>query len=444
MTNEYPKVLVLTANSIRPSHSDGWTQYNLFRGWPADRLAQIYYDGEPPEQSVCATSWKIGLEDVPLDRLLRRGLRLLGAGAVHGPDGTVMADFGRPQKPSWTVSMKTHLKQAARAWMDWRSSFRVTDRLLHWARAFHPDVVYCFPAKLRPVRFQSRISDELGVPLLPHFLDDWLSQMYRNNWLENGPRQALSRGVIRQLRRCSFALAISPAMAAEYARRFDKPFFALSNCVEVPPVWPEPPPENGGRPYSLAYVGGLHMGRFESLLETAAVVRNLRDKGIPVEIVCYELRESQAQRAALAQTGVVKLAGALPRADAVRRLQEASVLLQLEPFDQAAVAYLKLSSSGKLPLYLASGRATLIRGAAGLFSLEYMLEHHAAVAVTDPRPELLQGALRVLLTNRAMRLDLGRSAWHLARAKHNAPGQRERFRSFLAAAAARRIPDREQ
>jgi hypothetical protein len=444
MTNPYPKVLVVADSSIRRAGNSGWTLYNLFRGWPVDRLAQIYWEQDPPDDSICGQSWKLSLEDVPLDRFLRRTLRLLGIGNIHGPDVLLLrdSDFGGPGCRSWNVTAKVHLKQAARAWMDWKASFRLNNRLLEWAREFHPDVIYCLSTPLRPIRLQNRLAAELGVPMLPHVMDDFMSQMYRHNWLENGPRQALKPCVGQQIRRCPFALAISPAMATEYARRFDKPFFSLMNCVGVPTSWAEPLAETGQTPLTVAYVGGVHLGRFESLLETAAVVKNLRAEGMRLEIVAYELREDQAQRAALEQTGTVKLAAPLPGQDTLRlrRLQEASVLLHLDALHGAAVTYSRLSLSTKLPFYLAAGRAILARAAAGLASIDYLAEHQAAATVTDPSPERLQETLRMLLTNKEMRHNLGRSAWRLARANHDGDGQRERFRLLLGAAAERRLP----
>ena len=281
--------------------------------------------------------------------------------------------------------------------------------------------------------------------MLPHVMDDFMSEMYRNNWLENGPRQALQGSVGGQVRRCPFALAISPAMAAEYTRRFGKPFFPLMNCVDVPTSWMEPPAENGETPLSIAYVGGLHLGRFESLLETAAAVKTLRGEGMRVEIVAYELGEDREQQAALERNGTVKLAGALPGQEALRLqcMQKASVLLHLDALYGHAATYSRLSLSTKLPFYLAAGRAILARAAAGSAPIHYLAEHGAAAAVTDPSPERLEDALRTLLTDKDLRHRLGRSAWLLARAKHDAPRQRERFRSFLTAAAERRLPSQE-
>jgi hypothetical protein len=141
----------------------------------------------------------------------------------------------------------------------------------------------------------------------------------------------------------------------------------------------------------------------------------------------------------------VKLAAPLPEQEALRLrcLQEASVLLHLDPLHGPAATYLRLSLSTKLPFYLASGRAILARAAAGSATIDYLAEHRAAAAVTDASPECLQNALRMLLTNQDLRHRLGRSAWLLARGRHDAPGQRERFRLFLAAAAERKLPTQE-
>jgi hypothetical protein len=285
---------------------------------------------------------------------------------------------------------------------------------------------------------QNRLADVLGVPLVPQFMDDWVCHKYRDNWLQNGPRQALAPGVAQHLSRCAFGLVISPAMAVEYARRYGRPFYAIANCIEVPP-WVESRAEHTASTHIIAYVGGLHLGRYESLLETSLVLRKLREhNGTSAQLIGYDLRATSRQQAELARQGV-RVADLPKGAEALRLLQEASLLLHVEPFDPAGASYLRFSFSTKLPLYLAAGRAILAYGPR-LASIEYLEQFKTAAIVTDRDRVALETTLRGLLAHPGLRRDLGLAAWRLACANHDSTGQRERFRSFLAAAAARRLP----
>ena len=53
---------------------------SLFRGWPKDRIAQIYLDDSEPDQAVCSNSRHLEIEDLRMPRWLRRRIARIGRG----------------------------------------------------------------------------------------------------------------------------------------------------------------------------------------------------------------------------------------------------------------------------------------------------------------------------------------------------------------------------
>ena len=50
---DFPRILVVTSNNFNQVTGGGITLTNLFRGWPADRIANLHEDPTPEDDSVC-------------------------------------------------------------------------------------------------------------------------------------------------------------------------------------------------------------------------------------------------------------------------------------------------------------------------------------------------------------------------------------------------------
>jgi len=59
MAPAFPRVLVITSNNFNLRAGGGITLTNLFRGWPAHRLANLHEDSTPPDRSVCANFFQL-------------------------------------------------------------------------------------------------------------------------------------------------------------------------------------------------------------------------------------------------------------------------------------------------------------------------------------------------------------------------------------------------
>ena len=427
MNETHPRVLVIAGDSIGRHGNGGWTLYNLFKGWPADRLAQVHFDEVNPDSSVCRRHWHLGPDDVPpVVRTMRRLLR--GAGFAPGTAAGASRP-GRVAGHSENHRSDGRMRCVARAWMDC-VPFRVPSACLQEMGEFRPDIIYVLPGPIRPTQLAVVLANKLGAAVVPHFMDDWPRCMYTGSWLTWVPRQQLNRSLAALLRLAPLSLTISPAMADEYVRRYGTCFEAMMNCVDVPKALPPARTDAGGG-LQLAYVGGIHLGRKEMLLDVARAANVLRARGIPAEIVCYDLRVGDDDRRELEATGAIRVAGRLPDEGAIDILQQACALLHVEPFAARSAELLRLSLSTKLPLYLAAGRSVLAYGPATMASLRYLGQNRAGLLVTERQPEALAAALGRLLAGAELRGQLGRAAWQLARANHDAPTERARLLSLL-------------
>ena len=71
----FPRTLIVGAAPISNSSATGLTLMNLFNGWPAKSLAQIYDDAGTPDAAVCGSFRRFSSADMPTIRIAKKLLQ---------------------------------------------------------------------------------------------------------------------------------------------------------------------------------------------------------------------------------------------------------------------------------------------------------------------------------------------------------------------------------
>jgi glycosyltransferase involved in cell wall biosynthesis len=419
-----PRVLVVGAYPFSRSRSDGITLSNLFQGWPAERLAQVHLLPLPTTTDVCSSYFRIGPRNSRLERALRRMLA-----ACRKPTGS-----GRPASGNSLAGpagadnqLLTHLRVAA----DLIPSNFPPD-LMPWLRQQRPDLVYSLLGGVRVNRLALRIARELEVPLVPHFMDDWPSTMYKSGEVFGLARIALLRTVRAVIRQAPQGLCISRPMAEEYEHRFGIPFDVFANCVGDDVFADSPSGQRpAGGPLELVYVGGLHLGRCRSLVQIAASLDRLAGEQQAFQLTIHtpesDLKRFQSEFDAYRS---VRLGRWLPGEEVPEVLRRADVLVHVESFAPDHRRYTRLSLSTKIPQYLAAGRPVLGYGPAEVASMQHIAQTRAGLVVGAAEPEALREALRQLLDVK-QRQYWGGNGLEYARSHHRREVSARRFAVLL-------------
>lgn len=425
MSGGRPRILVVAADRIGSANNTGITLANLLADWPDADLAQIY---------TVPTSWAGARPAVPgllvtQDRLPPlRAYRWLSARRGSRP-----APASRdPAAPSPSLSPGSR-PEWQRAWADVVpfSSLPDVDDLV---RRFRPDLVLTPTGSIRIARLALRAADRAGVPTVPMFMDDWLATLYRRP-ASRVPRQLLLRAVRRVVRRAHVGLAISPVMASEYSATWGVPFHFFGNAVDEADFG-VPTAADAGSECHLLYVGGLHLGRAETLLAVAQAVETL--PGVRLTVVAPEPPRSFVE--AVAGLASTRLADAVAPSAVMSLLASGDVLVHVESFEPAYVAYTRLSLSTKIPQYLAAARPVLGVGPAELASMAYLADAGAGGVVHRPDADRIRAAL-VPLLDPQVRREAGARGLLWAERSH-AAGSRSRELARLLAEAVRPAPAR--
>lgn len=429
--NIHPKVLVICADSLNYRSGTGIIFSDMFRGWPANALAQVHVDASEPDPEICTLHWHMSVDNVPLDRAFRR---ILGRSQVSA--------LGTAFHPSWTDDLegpvkggfasRVRLRMLLSAWADC-APFHLDAAFMGWLKAFSPEVIFTNLGSIRQIGLVQQVAAEFKIPIVPYFNDDWPSTHFQGDVLKLIPRWLILRRLQQVMRKASVGGAVSVAMAKEYGERFGIPFELFMYCVDAPS---SPPPPPGGDVIRFCYVGGLHLDRWRSLVELGSCLNELSDNGLRAELLVYAPQKDLEQyRSQMSAVGAIQLMGTLRADEVAEALVRNHVLVHVESFHPIMRQCTRLSFSTKIPQYLAAGRPVLAYGPEELASCQYVNETGSGLVIGQQQRELLKNALTQLASQPAIRNEMGERAWRTARLKHESGAMRERFRRMLASEA---------
>jgi glycosyltransferase involved in cell wall biosynthesis len=223
-----------------------------------------------------------------------------------------------------------------------------------------------------------KVSEAAGdVPIIPHFMDDWPSTLYADGRLCGIPRKALVRLLRRVFQHAPLGFCIGKAMAEVFKARYGLDFYDFMNCVDDEEFEDNSCSCNSRPEHTVwAYVGGLHLNRWEPLVVLAGCLMTRRIT-LRIFIPEHDISEYGFHFSGFSNVEM----GSLPPGAVMKAMKESDVLVHVESFNQEESEYTRYSVSTKLAQYLSSGRTVLGFGPAGLASVKLIEEAGAGISV---------------------------------------------------------------
>jgi len=432
-SKEYPRVLVVNHDPFNTERNNGMTMSNLFRGWPKDRLAEIYLSGIAPSFEVCSKYWAITEYGVLLGTLGRSPKTDLEPAV-----GFVEAPIAIKSKPFLRRTLGQVIRKLDRRLIEplWEIYFRLpattSKPMIRWIEEFQPDVIYSMMGTSLMLRLAVIISEKCNVPLVPHFTDDWLTTQYNDCFGSALLRRNMFMWLCRALQRSPIRLAICSAMAKEYSRRYGGVFEPFMNCLDQINFSHHENCHEPSQPLRFIYIGGLHLNRWSSLRDIGEELLKLNSEGLPCELLIYTYPyDIESYQEELTLSPVMRICGWVPNEKVPEVIQNADVLVHVESFDLEIRKYTQFSVSTKIPEYMIAGRCIFAYGPQESASVNYIKESGAGVSVGKRDKETLRKMLFQILTDHDARITYAQNARIFALTHHEAEAQRERFRNSL-------------
>ena len=379
---DYPRVLHVGFNAIGFPTNTGLTLASMFGAWPQDLLFELYtHSGQ--SRTAAGTQH-------PSRPLSTAPSRWFGAGA-HG--GAASQAGGRrpeqlspsPGRPSYQDPGPVDRDHAQRRWS------RVDGWLMAQGhRAVPATVIHSLLGGVRITKFVAGLAARLDLPVVPHFMDDWMDNLFTDGQLWGLARREAERSLGRVLEHSPRILTIGPDMQSEYAERLHRPADVVGNSADFglyDELIAQRPSLSEG-PLTLRYVGGLHLGRAAALHTVGRALVGQHLGGRPWELALNVPAHDLALADRLAdEVDSITNGGNLLPSEVPRTIVNSDALLFLESSDPDITAFTRLSFWTKDPRYLASGRPVLAVGPSDQASIQTLMRTGGAVHGGDGTSE---------------------------------------------------------
>lgn len=381
MDKEFCKVLIVSNSIPNEDNATSITLKNMFSGWPADKLAIIYVSLDKnigntiyPVFHISELKYlsnKMGTSNVLLNNI--RSSR----SEVNGVKGAAATSSLKSRIFNYIHTLASSYKATL--------PYKYSDQLELFVADFKPDVIYSPLGSIAIMNITCKLSNKFKVPIVPHFMDDWIHTIYEDDALLFWPRWKKKRLLKRTFRNILTGIVISDKMGHEYETEYRKKFHSLMNCVAVPELNENQRFINVNKKVIFSYFGGLHLLRWQTLkvfFESIEKHANLLSQHLEFRIYTTDGDRNKYEKEFSHLPSVVFF-DRVSQGELFGEMIKSNYLIHVESFDKKIKRYTRLSISTKIPEYLAAQKPIIAIGPADVASIEYLRENNCAHIISD-------------------------------------------------------------
>jgi len=424
---QYPRVLIINGEPLHNKSATGLTMCSLFKDWPLDRLAQISTGSLSPDLSVCPRHMRLSPADLKLPQALRRNL----AKRIQ----VLYSESSLPSPPTVGVQ-KVKQRSLFRVFKNHAAQFLylreydLSETTRKWISDFKPDIIYTMLYEINVMTLVLQVSELMDIPIIPHFMDDWPATLHLKYPVRTLLHWHSNRLLSRILDRSRLCLTISEMMADAYQQRYKKQCKSVMLCVDQDTIYS--PPKTRQAEVVFTYIGGLHLKRWESLLEIRAALMEAQKAGCQVRCNIYTHKHDvERYKHVLHLPPVMTVEGTLCHDEVEAIQRESDCLIYIESFARWQKLFTRYSISSKIPEYLSVGRPVLVYGPEGIASIEQLRSYKCGEIVTSRNKDDLARAIINISNSPELREKYGKNALAACFSYHEASTQRENFRKYI-------------
>jgi hypothetical protein len=424
IASHYPRAAIVSCTPLCGDRSNGMLMSSLFRGWPKDRLSQIYFRQlakHRPHFDICDDFSAIELSG-----------RVRHSAYLQEPEGDSKEQNSAENPSLIRRAMQSPTIYRGMKFMQecWQAHSWIAKSLVSELKSRQPDVVYALLGNYGLTQIITDACCRLSIPYFIHITDDFAQGLYASPPLSL-LQQRVDRALRRAIRHASGCAAISPAMAQAFEQRYDVPWSWFTTLVSAGHY--DPTPQLVPRRLHCVYTGNLGIGRHETLHQLSQALRLLRDQdGIDGRLTIYSTPDQIADYGKGLGDPEITVLGGWARPDELPKIfHHADVLVHAESFVPSTVELVRYSLSTKLSQYMMSGRCVLALGPEEVSSVRLPAEVGGGVAVHSQDPQTIAGAIRLRLLAPESRQQFGTTGRRWAQTWVEQSQGHERFRETL-------------
>ena len=367
-------ILIVSFESWRDTNNGGNVLSNIFCAFPDADIAQVYCNGELPQNSICRKYFQIA--DSML--LKREKGRLLEEKSYREDSGQndVVENRIKGKIPGAFKELALLARECLWELTDWK-----TQELEKFILDFKPDIIFapCY-SYFHISRLALHVKSIAKCPMISYISDDnyslrqlhispsfWVNRLITRKWIR------------RHFAESSLVYTMTDLQKREYEALLKRPMKVLCKTADFTACKNEI-----GSPIRFIYAGGLYLNRWKMLGKLADVIAELNRTEKRAELHIYSGSALDARQTQLLDDGKNSfLHGAIPYHELTEEYNRSDVAVHVESFDLKNSLITRLSFSTKIIDCMNSGCAILAIGPIGQAGIAYLKENDAAICVND-------------------------------------------------------------
>lgn len=423
----YPKLLVISHNTFSSTLNNGKTYSSIFKGWPKEKIAQLFFQNEIPDFDVCENYYHITDEDMIKGSKMIAGKKI-DKSKVDEIKKTIspIHSYAR-KKPKPIFSFARNLVWSTNKWDN--------DKLNKWLEAFKPEVIFFVGGSNSfSYKITNKIADKFNIPVYLYFTDDYITPIKTIDpfWWVN--YYWLKKELKKLLVDVKKIFVIGEDMGKEFSDKLNKECISIMNAVNIDDyLVKRVKKKKYNNSIELAYFGGLHLNRWKTLFMIADSLYEIdSEDGIKMTINIYTgtlLEEKLLNK--FNEHPNINFKGSVTEKEIVDEMQKYDVLVHVESFDQEMISKTRLSISTKIPEYLASGKVLLGVGPSELSSIKYLKKLDFVYIIDKYDRETIKLKLREIANQKNNFDEIGTQGIVIAKLNHSIENNKDIIRQVI-------------
>lgn len=368
------RILIVSNIEWDDRNAFGNTISNFFGNWENAEFFSIYSRSSMPHNSICKTYYSVTIKDIV--KYFFVPWRIGHAFSFH--EAFQEKDTIEEKKTIKKIQ-QSPLYKFVLLCVDslFNSKIWINKNYKRFVQEVNPDIVFSFGIGdsfiLNNIKY---LKQQFNVRKVTFFGDDVVAS-YKHHGLLNRRRL---RSINKLIGLSDRVYGASEELAEEYTGLFKIKIQPLYKGCEFMPI------KENGTHCEILYAGNLLYGRFQVLANLADAIAQFNTKA---EIKCHlsiysNTYISKEERNKLEIPSVSSLFPAVPYDEIMTLMNEASIVLHVESFEQEEIEKVRLSFSTKIIDCIQSGAVLMGIGPSETASIKYCERIPGAIVVTNP------------------------------------------------------------
>lgn len=367
--------------------NNGKTLYSLFKEWPANNIAQLYFQRETPDSDKFTNYFRI--TDYEILEVIFKFKSKHACGETISPERS-FTKINYKLEPRIKLKVLNFIKNninlliLSRNILYWSNIWR-SKKLIAWLDDFNPQVIFFLGGNFSfSFRITEWIAKKFKIPYVIYLTDDYIFNKTKSNFIGKMVITSLERTYKKSFLKASKICVIGQQMAREFESHFGKKFIPIMNSIEfesdkIPVV-----EENISKKMLIVFTGGLHLNRWKKLLEFGLLIKECEEKlSMQITVEIYSIHPPDETVIRLLNIKPLKYCGALVDSELKAKLSKADFLLHVESDEKYYRELTRLSVSTKISEYLARTKCVIAFGPFEVASIRLFSDNHIGLCLTD-------------------------------------------------------------